>query len=183
MVSRPITKTRILVPVNMWCPKYVHLEVSSLCSKSFSNYSTGWSNVKGVPFMLNNLYGNIINGRVDWTKKILRIWACTLWAHAYKKTNGVMCPLTDVMFLYLFSTIKSLSPKIRFWNINFHTTALYLLALWIALLTKKIKFFHFFLNSITHFFRSRTMRMFRIKSNYLISSVCAISGDLSASYD
>ena len=134
MVSKPITKTRILVPVNMWWPKYVHLEVASLCSKFFSNYSTGWSNVKGVPFMLNNLYGNIINGRVDWTKKILRIWACTLWAHAYKKTNGVMCPLTDVMFLYLFSTIKSLSPKIRFWNINFHTTALYLLTLWIAFL-------------------------------------------------
>ena len=86
------------------------------------------------------------------------------------------------VFVFI-SRLKVPSLEIRFWKTNFHTTALYLLALWIALLTKKIKFFHFFLNSITHFFRSRTMRMFRIKSNYLISSVCAISGALPASYD
>ena len=86
------------------------------------------------------------------------------------------------VFVFI-SRLKVPSPEIRFWKTNFHTTAIYPLTLWIAFLPEEIWFFHFFLNSITHFFRSRTMRMFRIKSNYLISSVCAISGDLSASYD
>ena len=86
------------------------------------------------------------------------------------------------VFVFI-SQLKVPSPEIRFWKTNFHTTALYLLSLWIAILSEEIEFFHFFLNSITRFFHSRTMRMFRIKSNYLISLVCAISGVLSASYD
>ena len=86
------------------------------------------------------------------------------------------------VFVFI-SRLKVPSPKIRFWKTNFHTTALYLLTLWIAILPEEIEFFNFFLNSITRFFRSKTMRMFRIKSNYLISSVCAISDVLSTSYD
>ena len=109
MVSKPITKTKILVPVNMWCPKYAHLEVSSLYSKSFSNCSTGWSNIKGVPFMLNNLYDNIINGRGRMNRENSMGITCTLWAHAYKKTIGVIHPLMFVgrfhhcnVFVFIF---------------------------------------------------------------------------------
>ena len=86
------------------------------------------------------------------------------------------------VFVFI-SRLKVPSLEIRFWKTNFHTTAIYPLTLWIAFLPEEIWFFHFFLNSITRFFYSRTMRMFRIKSNYLISSVCEISGALSTSHD
>ena len=141
MVSKPITKTKILVPVNMWCPKYAHLEVSSLYSKSFSNCSTGWSNIKGVPFMLNNPYDNIINGRGRMNREnSMGMDVHTLGTRLQKNDRGnspsyVCWPFfTVVMFLYLFSAIKSPSPEIRFWKINFHSTALYLLTLRIAFL-------------------------------------------------